>query len=217
MHDRPIRSAFTLIELLVVISIISLLIAILLPALSKAREAAKITQAASNIRQTGIAIHVYRGDYDDLPKEEGSALGGWVPLLDSYVDAKYTRMPTAIPDMYFKPNPNLALGAYFSNINLMGKWTTSNFRSIDEVRRTNKTFLISVGGGHASWSPGHFDGLFSPAGNYNPPVNGRGLNILYVDSHVGWVEYEGAGQSDWWETIASSSDWIYRTYSLWAP
>ncbi len=58
------RKAFTLIELLVVISIIALLVAILLPALNKAREQAKITVCASNQHQLIIGVITYSADND---------------------------------------------------------------------------------------------------------------------------------------------------------
>ena len=60
---RTHRAAFTLIELLVVISIIALLIALLLPALARARQLAVRVQGASNIRQIGIALHEYADEY----------------------------------------------------------------------------------------------------------------------------------------------------------
>ena len=54
--------AFTLIELLVVISIVALLVAILLPALKKARVAGQMAASMSNIRQLSIALHTYTAD-----------------------------------------------------------------------------------------------------------------------------------------------------------
>jgi prepilin-type N-terminal cleavage/methylation domain-containing protein/prepilin-type processing-associated H-X9-DG protein len=76
--------AFTLIELLVVISVIALLIALLLPALSAAREAARVVTCGTQLRQYGMAYHVYAESYDNhFPAAKttypiGSAPNNWL-------------------------------------------------------------------------------------------------------------------------------------------
>src|SRR5687768_250348 len=95
---RLMREGFTLVELLVVIGIIAVLIGIILPALSNAREAGKTAQCLSNLRTIGQAVHTYASEqrqwlvpaFVDTPSGGGPGAESWATI---FVNHKYLPAP----------------------------------------------------------------------------------------------------------------------------
>jgi prepilin-type N-terminal cleavage/methylation domain-containing protein len=87
MSRQRCRTAFTLIELLVVISIISILIGLMMPAVQKAREAADRTVCANNLKQIGLAMHHYESIFQHLPPARVSPTGAsWAVVILPWIE-----------------------------------------------------------------------------------------------------------------------------------
>jgi prepilin-type N-terminal cleavage/methylation domain-containing protein len=115
MTARRLSAGFTLLEMLVVLAIIAVLIGLLVPAVQQVRDAASRAECANNLRQLGLGLHQYHGDYRRFPPGL-SYRGGtdpypfmnWHARLLPYLEqrALWTRTQQAYAqDAWFQNNP----------------------------------------------------------------------------------------------------------------
>jgi prepilin-type N-terminal cleavage/methylation domain-containing protein/prepilin-type processing-associated H-X9-DG protein len=186
------KKGFTLIELLVVISIISLLIAVLLPALAKARIAAERTQCSSQMRQVGLAFYGYTSLFNGwLPPAGGnSAIGTvtWFYSFDTYdLVPGYNYNDQTKASVMACPTAQRAVPlarTYGMNTKLGDQWDKKALAHIDHLRVPKSLSQIIILGETKANSVGSYyaDSIhYSSAANYQ---HGLMANFTFLDGHV---------------------------------
>lgn len=207
------RRAFTLIELLVVVSIIAMLIAILLPALGKARLSAQRTACLSNMRQLETAHWVYINDHKS--QMLGTSHGGnpdssWLETLRDYDDQLLLKSPLDTSPHFDTPIARVYRQAsYALNFNLSPD-NAGGIGKIDAVPRPSAVVhfvLMAFEGDNAASDHVHPNAWFSAITNQIP---GKASNEIEIHSHGGdpgtWEARSAYGFLDGHAEIRAFSD-----------
>lgn len=173
------KCAFTLIELLVVIAIIAILAAILFPVFATAREKARQTSCASNLKQLGVAFTQYEQDYDEsIPTTipGGSPGTGWATQIYPYAKSSAV---FECPDDMTAVSPFIS---YCLNANVMDAQRNKVGMSLSQFDAPAKTVLLLEVAGNQGCDPSQQRNWCSPAGygysgNGWDPSGGHAISV----------------------------------------
>jgi prepilin-type processing-associated H-X9-DG protein len=190
--------ALTLVELLVTVAIIAVLVALLLPAVSRVRESANRSRCASNFVQIGVAIHQFAADNDGwLPAALGAhglnILSRAGPLarywgnydmstpLEAYLKATPVVCPSASrlnpPGWTFSHN-------YVGNVGILG-WPDAGYRQhkAAEVERLSQKIVLGEGKNSFDSKDGGYIKKWDNPNSLRGVHQGK-TNLLFLDGHV---------------------------------
>ena len=187
------RNSFTLVELLVVITIVSILSAMLLPALQSTKQKAKRIQCMSNIRQIGLAIEYYKEDSEQ-----------YFPFRPptSYIAADKYALMNVLGSNYLRSNWGV-FRCPANNNKLDLNLRTNSLGGQMDYEMNGGVFGMSVNGTNGSgnkitipticnvifdWPPpGYWEGVGGFINATEMPHGAEGCNVYYVDGHVAWL------------------------------
>lgn len=182
------KHGFTLIELLVVIAIIGVLVALLLPAVQQAREAARRSQCKNNLKQLGLACHNYENAATVFPMGYDCTLLGWKQYIYPYIDQANVYNGINMSDTV-SPGPfcRNGLSACYTaqnqaaNLTAAGKlpWSSVNI-AVFNCASDPRAGTPAAGWGVGPGNDAVFQNYFGVCGNVDSQV--RGSKVAGVNS-----------------------------------
>jgi prepilin-type N-terminal cleavage/methylation domain-containing protein/prepilin-type processing-associated H-X9-DG protein len=188
-HRFSAGGGFTLIELLAVITILGVLIALLLPAIQSAREAARRAQCTNNLKQIGFALHGYHDVWQTVPpayltrQANGLELGAgwaWGTLILPYLEQRR---------LYDAANFDLGFGEVSALPDHFGLFENGTVRRVSismflcpSAGGGEGPIDLGVGSGHVAISPGQYIASAGWMDSSRSPIQGTG--VLYPNSRV---------------------------------